>query len=484
MTDLAEQNRRLLDEIAKLKVEIADLSYAKLAPAEPERPATQDTPSAASLLTTFGALLDSPHSAPVVATILDLAQQDADMARAFGEFCVKRTPNQPALHMRWVRQLRYPKQFDLAIALCNAAFGADGDSAEIRLNRGYLFYEAGHYESAADDLDTAANGRPNSIEERLVASSARGRAGGQGADQQALLRSYFNPDSATFSAQNLDPDAVKQSLARYGCAWIQGLFDPAALTAFDAVIGKNLEGIQGVFKRLSLPPNFGTVGFPLYFAEEPPEKAHQTYERTYPALFDPNKMDGVGNKQLPKFVFDNLQRTGLAAIIRNYLRMEHLYVSAAACHIRSMVPEGFKSFGEFHQDNRLYNSDAEILTLWFPFRYQHGPMRSLEFLPVRSDSHFPCVSVCGIDNGMFDPAIFWRPEYKLGDAVLLSGFSPHRTYFEEHMTLERTSIDFRIFASPLPCPIYENGTPITTTIREPTRSLARRVANRLRRWSH
>lgn len=164
---------------------------------------------------------------------------------------------------------------------------------------------------------------------------------------------------------------------------------------------------------------------------------------------------GLDNTKLPTFVFRVLQQVGLNKVVAEYLGMERLYVSPAACHIRSMQPDGSQSFGEFHQDNRLYNSDAEIMTIWFPFRYQHGPMPSLEFLPVRSDSHFPCISQCGIDNEIFDPEVFWRPAYELGDAMLLSGFSPHRTYFEADMTLERTSIDFRIFASPLPAPIYE-----------------------------
>lgn len=270
------------------------------------------------------------------------------------------------------------------------------------------------------------------------------------------MAGYFRPEEATFSAERLDPAAIKRSLARHGCAWIRGLFNPEELTRFDQTITGNLAGIQEVYKRLGLPANFGTVGFPLYYASEKPDAAHRCYEQSYPALFDPSKMGGVDNRGLPKFVFANLRRTGLDRVIRDYLGMDRLYVSAAACHIRSMIPQGFNSFGEFHQDNRLYNSDAEILTLWFPFRYQHGPMPSLEFLPIRSDSHFPCASVCGIHNDMFEPDVFWRPEYKLGDAMLLSGFSPHRTYFDADMTLERTSIDFRIFASPLPEPIFED----------------------------
>ena len=211
-----------------------------------------------------------------------------------------------------------------------------------------------------------------------------------------------------------------------------------------------------VYDDLGLPDSYDFVGFPLYFAgTNDRQKCQDTYCKSYPAMFNPDLMIGVDNELLPAFVFANLERTGLNQVIRTYLAMERLYVSAAACHIRLMRPQGKRVYGEFHQDNRLYNSDAEILTIWFPFRYQHGPMPSLEFLPVRSASHFPCVSQCGIDNSIFSPELFWRPAYELGDAVLLSGFNPHRTYFEADMTLDRTSIDFRIFASPLPAPIYE-----------------------------
>lgn len=63
---------------------------------------------------------------------------------------------------------------------------------------------------------------------------------------------------------------------------------------------------------------------------------------------------------------------------------------------------------------------------------------------------------------MFEPGAFWRPTYELGDAMLISGdamlisgFVPHRTYVESNMTLERTSVDFRLFASPVLLPIYE-----------------------------
>lgn len=417
-------------------------------------PGNSDNTSILGLLLT---ITSNPEA--VVTAIMDLATNvRRDELRFLAAFAVRVTRGHPEMHMRWLRQLRYRKEFDLAIALCNACFEADGDQPLIRLNRGYLLYEAEQYAQAAEDLEIAGENRPNSIEEKLVAASARKRLGQTPrAGQRELIASFFNPADATFPANGFDPVAVKRGLARYGCAWIKGLFNPDDLIGFDRIIATNREGILDVYRELGLPDSFLSVGFPLYFAsKQSPAKIKRCFKDSYPALFDPGNMSGVDNRALPKFIFNNLRRTGLNIVIREYLGMERLYVSAAACHIRHMVPQGVRSFGEFHQDNRLYNSDAEILTLWFPFRYQHGPMPSLEFLPIRSDSHFPCISVCGIDNEMFDPEVFWRPDYKLGDAMLLSGFSPHRTYFEPDMTVERTSIDFRFFASPLPEPIFED----------------------------
>jgi tetratricopeptide (TPR) repeat protein len=388
-----------------------------------------------------------------------VAEGRREEARVYAERAIRATGQRADLHMRWVRQLRYLKEFDIATALCNASFVSNGDQPLLRLNRGYLLYEAGDYQQAAEDLEIAAASRPHSIEESLVAASARMRVNQvPKAKQEDLIGGFFRPADATFQADHYDPDAVKRSLARYGCAWIRGLFDVDELTRFDRIIEENRQGMLDVYRELDVPETFMFVGLPLYFASEPNRtKIQACFKNSYPALFDPTRMPGVDNRPLPRAVFDTLRKSGLDKVIREYLRMDRLYTSAAACHIRHMIPQGTRSYGEFHQDNRLYNSDAEILTLWFPFRYEHGPMPSLEFLPIRSDSHLPCVSVCGIDNDMFEPGAFWRPAYELGDAVLLSGFSPHRTYFEADMTVERTSIDFRFFASKLPEPIYEDA---------------------------
>jgi tetratricopeptide (TPR) repeat protein len=489
-SELQAEHARLVAEVTRLKTDVADLSYGKLTNSQPISPDQNSPPSSdsveeMSIAGLLAKLIVNPRSTSRMImrrmngrrSIAGLSEKVASRPEDFAELimqlvnagrrdeaqklveeAVKATRGQPDLHMRWVRQLRYSKEYGLAITLCNLCFVADRDSPLLRLNRGYLLYEAGHFAPAADDLDIAASQRPESIEEKLVAAAARKRLGQRvPVSQKQIIVKFFDSAKATFSARNINAADIKQSLARYGCAWIQGLFSPEELGKFDRNIEANREGMLDIYRQLGVPESFLSVGFPLYFAADANrERNQQCFKASYPSLFDPAKMGGVDNRPLARFVFANLKRAGLDAVVRDYLHMQRLYVSAAACHIRHMVPQGIRAYGEFHQDNRLYNSDAEILTLWFPFRYQHGPMPSLEFLPVRSDSHFPCVSVCGIDNELMEPEVFWRPEYKLGDAVLLSGFSPHRTYFEPSMTVERTSIDFRIFASPLPEPIYED----------------------------
>jgi hypothetical protein len=269
---------------------------------------------------------------------------------------------------------------------------------------------------------------------------------------EALTR--FDPTKATFDAKTLSPADVIHSIEQFGCAWLKGLFDPTQLKRFDAVIATNIDGIEKVYRDLGLGAAFN-IGFPLYFASEANRDwAQQLFRNSYPGVFDPAKMAGAESTKLAVFVFGALRRCGLIEPIARYLGLDELCTSSAITHIRNFKPRSEKWFGEFHQDNKLYDMKAEILTLWFPFRYEHGRMPSLEFLPVKANDHLPTVTRCGIDNDLFQTDAFWRPAYGLGDAMLLSGFVPHRTYIEPGMTQERISVDFRFFGSAVPKPIY------------------------------
>jgi hypothetical protein len=269
---------------------------------------------------------------------------------------------------------------------------------------------------------------------------------------EALTR--FDPAKATFDARTLSPADVIHSIEQFGCAWLKGLFDPTELKTFDAVIATNIDGIEKIYRDLGLGDAFN-IGFPLYFASEANRDwAQQLFRNSYPGVFDPAKMAGAESTKLAVFVFAALRRCGLIEPIARYLGLDELCTSSAITHIRSFKPRSEKWFGEFHQDNKLYDMKAEILTLWFPFRYEHGRMPSLEFLPVKANDHLPTVTRCGIDNDLFHTDAFWRPAYRLGDAMLLSGFVPHRTYIEPGMTQERISVDFRFFGSVVPKPIY------------------------------
>jgi hypothetical protein len=64
----------------------------------------------------------------ICAAVFDAAAiaQPGD-ARVFLELAARLTPRQPELHLRWTRQLQHRSALELAIAMCNAAFAADGD---------------------------------------------------------------------------------------------------------------------------------------------------------------------------------------------------------------------------------------------------------------------------------------------------------------------------------------------------------------------
>jgi hypothetical protein len=290
---------------------------------------------------------------------------------------------------------------------------------------------------------------------------------------EALTR--FDPAKATFDARTLSPADVIHSIEQFGCAWLKGLFDPTELKTFDAVIATNIDGIEKIYRDLGLGDAFN-IGFPPYFASEANRDwAQQLFRNSYPGVFDPAKMAGAESTKLAVFVFAALRRCGLIEPIARYLGLDELCTSSAITHIRSFKPRSEKWFGEFHQDNKLYDMKAEILTLWFPFRYEHGRMPSLEFLPVRPHDHLPTVTRGGIDNNLFHSDVFWRPAYRLGDAMLLSGFVPHRTYIEPGMTHERTSVDFRFFGSAVPNPIYAR--PVVARLKD----IARRGKTSVRR---
>lgn len=255
----------------------------------------------------------------------------------------------------------------------------------------------------------------------------------------------FNPADVTFDAASIDPSAIRHSLDSCGCAWIKGLFDRHRLAEFDGVIAHNIEGIESIYDELGIKDDY-SVSFPIYFAARRDRtRVQQIFRASHPAAFNPSGMRGTDTARLANFVFASLRRRGLSSLIARWLKMTRIYSSAALSHLRSLKPRG-QWRGDLHQDASFFDPSASLLTLWFPLRYEHGLMPSLELLPFRGQT---------IISGAFDPEAFWRPGFQLGDAVLFTGFFPHRTYVEDGMTMERTSCDFRFYAKRVPAPLYD-----------------------------
>ena len=276
------------------------------------------------------------------------------------------------------------------------------------------------------------------------------------------MNTAFSPERATFEANTFEPRRVQESLKSYGCALIKRLLQPDRLAEFDARIACNLNGIDAALRRHGLDPSMGN-GWPLYFAEDlDRELVQETFCQSAPGFFNPRRMGELPRRSLLDYVFPRLRDTGLDRVIRKGigLWLRRLYTSAAICHIRNFpsvepaqIQEAERGL-EFHQDNKLYDVRHPILTLWFPFRYEHGKMASLEFLPRAEPEFLPTVTRCGIARDAFPKEAFWSPEYELGDAVLISGWAPHRTYYPPAISLERTSIDLRFFPTRVPEPLY------------------------------
>lgn len=275
----------------------------------------------------------------------------------------------------------------------------------------------------------------------------------------------FNRHNSTFAASGFNPLKLDASLEAHGCALITGLFDPAKLATFDRRIARNMEGLDRAISSRGLPTDIANYGLPIYFAEDiPTDAVHKTYCESHPAMFDPARMGGLPCASLIDYVFSKLRDTGINKVISDRLKLPRLCTSPAVCHIRVFPPIPKELIAEkgtglaLHQDNRLYNNaEFDILNLWFPMRYEHGAMASLEFVPTGKRELLPTATGCEIDKNMFPRKAYWSPAYELGDAVLISGYVPHKTYYPPGISKERTSADIRFFAVDVPGPVmYES----------------------------
>ncbi len=124
-------------------------------------------------------------------------------------------------------------------------------------------------------------------------------------------------------------------------------------------------------------------------------------------------------------------------------------------HVRSIVLERADAHLPFHQDQTILG--CRLLNIWIPLDPCGRDAPGLEVVweswrellqpAPAEDARFP------VERVRLDPATVvgrygedacWRPEFRVGDAMVFAGATIHRTYVTPHMTANRMSVEIRL----------------------------------------
>lgn len=390
---------------------------------------------------------------PELAAALVMADRGA-ASEALMRTAVEATPQATARHIHWIDMLRCGPGLSAAVALCEAAAKHAALPSTFHWHRGYCLYELGRYDEALTAWNALAASMPTNLEATILRDAAARRSD-RGASSAAP--SQFDGAACTFDATDLRGEDLGRALDRYGCAHIRRLFDPNQLREYAYNIQLNLDLTEDATKAFGRNA-YVNEGYPLYFASDPHQGAAvlERYRATYPDMLRHECFDGFDLSEFYRFVFTALQTAGLDLVLRKTLGIDSLHISAMHSLVRHMTAPPTPFLGAFHQDARVFSTDMNLVTMWFPLQYVHGDSPSLEILPLRSRSFLP--SKGGhIDQDLANPDLFWRPSYALGDAVLFSGLNAHRSYADPTMTTTRISIDLRFCADVFPGAVHQGA---------------------------
>jgi hypothetical protein len=150
---------------------------------------------------------------------------------------------------------------------------------------------------------------------------------------------------------------------------------------------------------------------------------------------------------------DGLLHPSFRNVARAYLGKEPDV--APNSHIRSIVPARTDAHLPFHQDQTILKQ--RLLNVWIPLdpcghaapglEVVWGSWDALMMPAPAPDAAFP-VEFARLDPAIvrarFGEAARWTPEFVLGDAMLFSGATIHRTHVTPGMTAGRMSAEIRL----------------------------------------
>jgi hypothetical protein len=255
---------------------------------------------------------------------------------------------------------------------------------------------------------------------------------------------------------DLAPAVVRDSILRYGCAFVPGLI---AKEDVDRLV----EGIDRAFAGCDQQAARGWS--PEEMTEDPDADA-----ATAPWYFRFDRIDGPAVKfQTRKFVREGagvwtfesprvtfeflevLERAGVRALVADYLG-ERPAMTLKKSTLRRTPP---LPFADWHQDGAFLGKGIRTINLWLSLSHCGDDAPGLDLLPRRLDRI--------VETGSGGAAFAWsvgpgtveeaaegvpvvRPRFKPGDALLFDEMFLHRTATDETMTRDRYAIESWFFA--------------------------------------
>jgi len=149
-----------------------------------------------------------------------------------------------------------------------------------------------------------------------------------------------------------------------------------------------------------------------------------------------------------------------ALVPPSFLAVASAYLGAEAGvaperHVRSIRPHRSDNHLPFHQDESILG--RKVLNVWIPLVACGVDAPGLEVvlgswaeqMPVSP----PANARYAVEHAMIDedailarfgPSALWRPVFALGDALVFSGRTAHRTYATSRMSHDRMSVELRL----------------------------------------
>jgi len=254
---------------------------------------------------------------------------------------------------------------------------------------------------------------------------------------------------------DLTAAAVRDSMLRYGCAFLPGLISTDQVDLLKSGIDLAFAGLDklaaGDWYRNTTgddPAEYAAIA-PWYFRFDDPGGDDIRGTRKFV-----REGAGVWTVESPRVMFDFLEimeEAGIRTVINDYLG-ERPAMTLKKSTLRCVPP---LPHADWHQDGAFLGEGIRTVNLWLSLSHCGEDAPGLDLVPRRLDhvvetgsggAYFPWSVGPGTVEEAADGVPVLRPRFKPGDALLFDELFLHRTATDDTMTKNRYAIENWFFA--------------------------------------